>query len=145
MSSRTPVLDVGAGTGQFALAVARQFRRVIAVDVSPIMVQVIRERAADAGLANVDVVQAGFLSYEHQGPPLDGVFTRNPLHHLPDFWKGMALVRIAGMLRADGILRVHDLIDDFAPSEADTVFDGWFNRAVDAPASGYTAADPLLS
>jgi hypothetical protein len=53
----------------------------------------------------------------------------------------MALVRIAGMLRAGGILRVHDLIDDFAPSEADTVFDGWFNRAVDDPASGYTAAD----
>ncbi|MGQ0569410.1 MAG: class I SAM-dependent methyltransferase [Armatimonadota bacterium] len=135
------ILDFGAGTGQFALAAARQFARVIAVDVSPIMVQVMLERAADAGLVNVDAIQAGFLSYEHRGPPLDGVFTRNALHHLPDFWKGIALVRIAALLRPGGILRVHDLIYDFAPSEADAVFDRWFNRAVDDPASGYTATD----
>jgi ubiquinone/menaquinone biosynthesis C-methylase UbiE len=37
LGSGSTVLDVGAGTGQFALAAARQFRRVIAVDVSPIM------------------------------------------------------------------------------------------------------------
>ena len=141
LGSGSTVLDLGAGTGQFALAAARQFGQVIAVDVSPVMVQVLRERAAGAGLANVEPVQAGFLSYNHAGPPLDGVYTRNALHHLPDFWKAIALVRTADMLRPGGILRVHDLIYDFAPSEADTVFDGWFNQAVDDPASGYTAAD----
>src|SRR6266545_4866362 len=58
------VVDLGAGTGQFALAAARRFRRVIAVDVSPPMVEVLRGRASAAGLSNVQVVRAGFLSYE---------------------------------------------------------------------------------
>jgi hypothetical protein len=26
------------------------------------------------------VLQAGFLSYQHTGPPADAVFTRNALH-----------------------------------------------------------------
>jgi SAM-dependent methyltransferase len=141
LGSGSTVLDLGAGTGQFALAAAPQFGRVIAADISPVMVQVMRARAAEAGLANVDPVQAGFLSYNHRGPPLDGVYTRNALHHLPDFWKAIALERIATVLRSGGVLRVHDLIYDFAPSEADAVFDRWFNLAVDDPASGYTAAD----
>jgi SAM-dependent methyltransferase len=135
------ILDLGAGTGQFALPAARQFGRVIAVDVSPLMAQVIRERAAADGLRNIEVVQAGFLSYEHQGPTVDGVFTRNALHHLPDFWKAIALERIASVLRPGGILRIHDLIYDFAPSEATAEFDQWFDEAVDDPALGYTAAD----
>ena len=54
------------------------------------------------GLANVDVVQAGFTTYEHAGGPVDFVFTRNALHQLPDFWKGIALARIAALLPAGG-------------------------------------------
>jgi hypothetical protein len=44
------------------------------VDVSPIMLDRLREKAA--GLGNVDVVQAGFLSYEHSGAPADFVYSR---------------------------------------------------------------------
>ncbi len=43
------VLDLGAGTGQFALAAAARFRRVIAIDVSPSMVEALEQRAAQAG------------------------------------------------------------------------------------------------
>ena len=64
---------------------------VTAVDVSPAMVATLRQRAAAEGLTNLVAVQAGFLTYEHAGPPVDGVFTRNALHHLPDFWKAVAL------------------------------------------------------
>ena len=89
------VVDLGAGTGRFALAVAPQVARVVAVDVSPAMLAVIGERVAQAGLSNVECVRGGFLSYEHAGPPADAVFTRNALHQLPDFWKALALDRIA--------------------------------------------------
>jgi ubiquinone/menaquinone biosynthesis C-methylase UbiE len=64
---------------------------VTAVDVSPAMVAVLGERAQAAGLANLDCVRAGFLSYQHHGPPVDGVYTRHALHQLPDFWKAVAL------------------------------------------------------
>jgi SAM-dependent methyltransferase len=135
------VLDFGAGVGQFALAAARRFGHVTAIDVSPAMTEVLRDRAAAAGLANLACVQAGFLSYDHSGPPADGVYTRNALHQLPDFWKAIALDRIAGMMRPGGVLRLRDLIYDFGPAEAAGVFREWLDQAVTDPADGYTSAD----
>jgi ubiquinone/menaquinone biosynthesis C-methylase UbiE len=141
LDASSAVLDFGAGAGQFALPAARRFGHVTAVDVSPAMLSVLRERAAGAGLANLDCVRAGFLSYSHSGAPVDGVYTRNALHHLPDFWKALALDRIARMLRPGGVLRLRDLIYDFSPAEADRVFSRWMAHAADDPADGYTAED----
>jgi SAM-dependent methyltransferase len=135
------VVDLGAGTGRFSLAAARRFDQVTAVDISPAMVQLLRDRAAEAGVANLRCVQAGFLSYEHAGPPADAVYTRNALHQLPDFWKAVALDRIAAMLRPGGVLRLHDLVYDFQPSQAEAVFERWLDGAADDPARGYTRAD----
>lgn len=141
LTETATLVDLGAGTGRLALAAALSFRRVIAVDVSPVMVHAIREHADDAGLSNVDCVQAGFLTYEHTGPLADGVYTRNALHQLPDFWKAIALDRIARMLRPQGVLRLRDLIYDFAPSDAGVVFERWLNGATDDPTQGYTRDD----
>jgi len=135
------VVDIGAGSGQFALAAARRFGQVIALDVSPAMQAVLGERAAAAGLVNLRCIQAGFLSYEHSGPPADGVYTRYALHQLPDFWKGIALDRIARMLRPGGVLRLRDLIYDFRPAEAAALFADWMEGAATDPATGYTGDD----
>jgi ubiquinone/menaquinone biosynthesis C-methylase UbiE len=135
------VVDLGAGTGQFALAVAPEVARVIAVDVSPVMQAVLGERATAAGLSNIEWVHAGFLSYQHAGPPVDAVFTRNALHQVPDFWKALALDRIARLLRPGGVLRVHDLIFDFQPAEADAALDAWLDQAAEDPSLGYTRDD----
>jgi ubiquinone/menaquinone biosynthesis C-methylase UbiE len=141
LDERSTVVDLGAGTGRFSLAAARRFGQVTAVDISPAMLQLLRQRVTAAGVANLSCVQAGFLSYQHAGPPADGVYTRNALHQLPDFWKAVALDRIAGMLRPRGVLRLRDLIYDFQPSQADAVFQPWLDGAADDPARGYTAAD----
>jgi ubiquinone/menaquinone biosynthesis C-methylase UbiE len=141
LGGSSAVVDLGAGSGQFALAAARRFGHVTAVDISPAMLAALRERSAAAGLANLDCVQAGFLGYEHAGPPADGVYTRNALHQLPDFWKALALERIARMLRPGGVLRLRDLIYDFGPAEARGVFQGWLDRAAANAAEGYTAGD----
>jgi ubiquinone/menaquinone biosynthesis C-methylase UbiE len=141
LGQTSTVVDLGAGTGRFALAAARRFGQVTAVDVSPAMLESLRRRAAAAGVRNLEIVQAGFLSYQHAGPAADAVYTRNALHQLPDFWKAVALDRIGRMLRPGGVLRLHDLIYDFQPSEADTVFQRWLDNAADDPARGYTRAD----
>jgi ubiquinone/menaquinone biosynthesis C-methylase UbiE len=141
LDATSRVVDLGAGTGRFSLAAARRFGQVTAVDISPAMLRFLRQRATAAGVANLQSVQAGFLSYQHAGPPADAVYTRNALHQLPDFWKAMALVRIAGILRPGGVLRLRDLIYDFQPSEADAVFERWLDGAVADPARGYTHAD----
>jgi ubiquinone/menaquinone biosynthesis C-methylase UbiE len=135
------VVDLGAGTGRFALAAAPHVDRVVAVDVSPAMLALLRERAGAAGLANVECVQAGFLSYEHAGPPADAVYTRNALHQLPDFWKALALDRMAKLLRPGGVLRLRDLIFDFQPAEAGAVLDDWLDGAAADPSRGYTRED----
>lgn len=138
---RTTVIDIGAGTGRFALAAASRFERVVAVDVSPAMLDVIRGRAAEARLTNLEVVKAGFLSYRHTGPPADAVHTRNALHQLPDFWKVLALQRVADLLRSGGLLRMRDLIYDFEPADASNVLDRWLASAAMLAAAGFEIVD----
>jgi SAM-dependent methyltransferase len=135
------VADLGAGTGTFTVAAASRCARVIAVDVSPAMTAALRARVEGLGLENVTVVDAGFVSYEHQGPPVDFVFTRNALHQLPDFWKGIALSRIAALLRPGGVLRLRDLVFDFAPEAAEVRIEEWMAGAVTDPALGWTRGE----
>jgi cyclopropane fatty-acyl-phospholipid synthase-like methyltransferase len=137
------VIDLGAGTGRFVLAVAPHVRRVIAVDVSLPMLAHLHAQLAETGLddGSVDVVEAGLLSYEHPAPAADAVHTRNALHQLPDAFKAIALTRIAQMLRRDGVLRLRDLVYDTTPDRFEELLDAWFAGAVDDPAQGYTAAD----
>jgi SAM-dependent methyltransferase len=141
LNATSTVVDLGAGTGRFTVEAAPQCRSVIAVDVSPPMVAVLRERVARLELHNVTVVQAGFLTYEHTGDPVGFVFSRNALHQIPDFWKGIALARVASIMAPGGILRLRDLVFDFEPSQADERIPAWMAGAVDDPARGWTAAE----
>jgi SAM-dependent methyltransferase len=135
LGSASVVADLGTGTGQFAIPAARRFGRVIAVDVSPAMLAALRAKADRDSLANLTVERAGFLGFS-PGSPVDGVFTRNALHQLPDFWKAVALQRIADMLRPGGVLRLRDLVYDFTPAEAEEMFAGWFAAAATDPHGG---------
>lgn len=133
------IIDLAAGTGRFTIDVAQHCRHVIAVDVSSAMIALLRQRVDELGITNVTVVEAGFLSYEHTGEPVGFAFCRNALHQLPDFWKGIALSRIAAMMAPGGILRLHDLVFDFEPSEAVERIPAWMAGAVDDSSRGWTA------
>jgi ubiquinone/menaquinone biosynthesis C-methylase UbiE len=141
LSARSRVVDLGAGSGVFAVAVAPLCAHVTAVDVSPAMTAALRTRIDDAKVGNVTVVNAGFLSYEHEGALADFVFTRHALHQLPDFWKGIALQRAARILRPGGILRLRDLVFDFEPLEAEERIGAWFSGATTDSARGWTATE----
>lgn len=129
LDERSELVDLGAGTGTLALAAAPACRRVVAVDVSPAMVAEIGRKVASASVSNVDCVQAGFLSYEHRGAPADVVYSRNALHHLPDFWKAVALHRLASILRPGGILRLRDIVFAFEAREAERFVGAWLENA----------------
>jgi SAM-dependent methyltransferase len=134
IGEESTVVDLGAGTGSFAAAIAPHVARIVAVDVSEPMVAAIRARGVEA-------VHAGFLSYRHEGDPPNAVYTRNALHHLPDFWKAIALQRIARLLRPGGVLRLKDFIYAFEPEEANAAVAAWLANAPDDPSSGWTAAE----
>lgn len=135
------VVDLGAGTGAFAVAVAPFAARVVALDVSPAMVEVARHRVADLGLANVEVINAGLLSYEHAGKPADVVHSRNTLLQLPDFWKVLALQRVRALLRPGGVFHLEDLVFSFLPEATEAAIAAWLRNASTDTTKGWTAAE----
>jgi ubiquinone/menaquinone biosynthesis C-methylase UbiE len=125
LTGESVVVEIGAGTGQFALAVAPDCALVVAVDVSPVMLKAMRAKIDKARSDTVQVVQAGFLTYEHQGAPADFVYSRYALHHLPDFWKAVALNRIHRILRPGGVFRLWDAVYSFDPVDAEDRIEAW--------------------
>ncbi len=135
------VIDIGSGTGTFAVAASDYAKRVIAVDVSPAMTRALRSRIEEDRLPNIDVVEAGFLSYRHDGPPAHFVFSRNALHQLPDFWKVLSLTRIHQLLVPGGVLRLRDIVYDLEPTQVEEAIDRWVDGGADDPTAGYTGAE----
>jgi SAM-dependent methyltransferase len=133
VGAESVVVDLGAGTGTFAQAIAGHVRRVVAVDPSEAMVAALRARGLEA-------VRAGFLTYEHEGARPDAVHSRNALHHLPDFWKAVALRRIACLLRPGGVLMLKDIAYSFDPGDTDSAIAAWLESAPTDPAAGWTRA-----
>lgn len=125
LDETSTVVDMGAGTGQFALAVAPVCARVVAVDVSPVMLDELRASVDAANVSNIEVVPAGFLTYEHRGAQADVVYSRYALHHLPDFWKALALERMHSLMRPGGVLRLWDAVYSFGPAEAGERIEAW--------------------
>jgi ubiquinone/menaquinone biosynthesis C-methylase UbiE len=119
------VLELGAGTGQFTVAVAPACARVIAVDVSEPMLGQLRAKLASLGMRNVETVHAGFLTYEHVGALPDFIYSRLALHHLPDFWKAVALSRLRRVLHPGGVLRLSDVVFGFDPADAEERIEAW--------------------
>ena len=141
LDSTHAVIDMGAGTGTLSLAVAPLCQRVIAVDVSPVMLAQLQKKIAQSGMQNIETVQAGFLSYDHQGDLADFVYSRHALHHLPDFWKVIALKRIASTLKQGGVFFLRDLIYSCNPGEIEQVLQNWLDNATDDPSVGWTRAE----
>jgi ubiquinone/menaquinone biosynthesis C-methylase UbiE len=125
LDAASVVIDLGSGTGQFALTVAPMCRRVVAVDPSPVMLRRLRHKADEAAVNNVEIAAAGFLTYDHRGDPADIVYSRYALHHLPDLWKVVALGRVRAMLRPGGVLRLWDVVYSFDLDEAHERIEAW--------------------
>ena len=88
------VLEVGCGTGQLAERMMRQLdAELIAVDLSPSMVEETRSRVVDARVA--DVEQLPFADGE-----FDCAVAAWVLYHLPDLDRGLA--ELARVLRPGG-------------------------------------------
>jgi FkbM family methyltransferase len=90
------VADIGAGTGYFSFPVARRVPegRVIAVDIQPQMLQVIRERRAAAGVDNVETVLGSATDPGLDPSSVDLAFIVDAYHEFSHpLEMGMALVR----------------------------------------------------
>lgn len=125
LTEEDTVVDFGTGTGVIPLTVADYCDRVVAIDISDTMLEVFREKVEDEGVQNIEIVHDGFVSYEHEGEPASFAFSRNALHHLPDFWKVEALKTVGDTLKPGGIFRLHDLVYSFDPSDSTEEITAW--------------------
>ena len=126
VTPQSVVIEIGTGTGAFAIHAAQRCASVYAVDVSVPMLEFAQRRADKAGLENITFRNAGFLTYEHSGTLADALVTSMAFHHLPDFWKGVALGRMNGMLRPGGLLYIHDVI--FVQADAEANISRWLDQ-----------------
>lgn len=128
LSADDTVVDFGTGTGVFPVAVAQYCGRVVAIDVSETMLDVARERAKESGVENVEFVHDGIVCYDHQRELASFAFSKNALHHLPDFWKVEALQTIGDALEPGGIFRLRDLVYSFDPTDSHENIEMWLER-----------------
>ncbi len=110
LSMDDTLIEFGSGTGEFAAEISGQCRLVYAVDISPVMLAYAEKKARSRGRSNIRFINAGFLNYRHDGTPLDAVVTQLALHHLPDFWKQIALLKMSGLLKPGGKLYLRDVV-----------------------------------
>ena len=101
------LIDFGCGTGVMARMAAEHCKHVFAVDVSEAMLEYAKSKAS---ATNLTFVHAGYLTYEHQGEAPTVINSSLSFHHLPDFWKGVALKRIYNMLAPGGRFFLVDVI-----------------------------------
>lgn len=136
LTPEATVLEIGTGTGEFPIAAAERCSKVVAVDVSESMLKYAREKARErlrekgkaSDFERIEFVRGGFLTYEQQGEPLDAVVSQLALHHLPDFWKQVALIRIAGMMKEGGKLFIRDVVYSFDAADYESFFDDYLSR-----------------
>ncbi|MCX6677508.1 MAG: methyltransferase domain-containing protein [Methanothrix sp.] len=129
LQSDQSVLEIGTGTGEFALAAAPRCRKVYAVDLSAGMLRYAEKKAQTRSVANVEFLQGGFLTYQHEGEPLDAIVSQIALHHLPDFWKQITLLRMAGLLAEGGKLCLRDVVYSFDPVKHGKFLDEFISKA----------------
>lgn len=140
------LLDVGAGTGTGTLGLVQHFTdaHAWAVDESPEMLDRLKERAAELGLADrVSTVRANLDESVPDVEPVDLVWASASLHHLADPERTLAALAMA--IRPGGLMAVVEMsgfprfVPDDAPggeaeARAHTLLAA--DRAVDMPSMG---------
>lgn len=136
------VIDFGCGTGTFAIQAALAGAKLYAIDVSQAMLTCAQHKAKLANVEkNIQFHHRGFLTYEHDAKPVDWVVTKSAFHHLPDFWKMVALLRIHTMLKDGGLLYLRDTVFSFHPSVYETRINDWIQRVAKPVGQGWTMQD----
>ena len=123
------VADIGCGSGILACEAALMGAEVDAIDISPAMLALAEIRARDRKVA-IRTQSAGLLSFDYQPDSYDLIVSEFALHHLPDFWKVVALTRIFAALKPGASFYLRDIVFVSTPDGAERNVEQWADFSI---------------
>ncbi len=104
------VLEYGCGTGMVSRALSPHVAKIVAVDTSPQMLEVLRRKAREEGIANIETLAHDLTQHPLSAENFDLVMSSMTLHHIPDI--EALLHRFFAALKPGGYLAVADLVTE---------------------------------
>ena len=123
------IADIGCGNGVLATEAALMGAEVEAIDISPAMLALAEIYARDRK-AKVSTQSAGLLSFAYRPESYDLIVSEFTLHHLPDFWKAVALARIHGALKPGANFYLRDIVFVSMPDGSERDVIGWADHNI---------------
>src|SRR5712671_916692 len=118
------VADIGCGNGVLACEAALIGAEVDAIDIAPAVLALANIQAHDRKVA-IRTQSAGLLSFAYQPNSYDLIVSEFTLHHLPDFWKAVALSRIYGALKPGANFYLRDIVYVSMPDGSERNVGAW--------------------
>jgi 2-polyprenyl-3-methyl-5-hydroxy-6-metoxy-1,4-benzoquinol methylase len=118
------IADIGCGTGTLACEAAKMGATVDAVDIAPAMLALAEIQARDSRVS-LKTQSAGLLSFNFAPDTFDLIVSEFTLHHLPDFWKAVALARMVRAIKPGGRLFLRDIVFVGVPDGAERDIGQW--------------------
>jgi len=118
------VADIGCGNGVLACEAALMGADVDAIDISPAMLALTEIYTRDRRAA-VRTRPAGLLSFAYEPNSYDLIVSEFTLHHLPDFWKAVALSRIFAALKPGANFYLRDIVYTGIPDGTERNVEQW--------------------
>jgi len=133
------VIEFGPGTGALSRACALEGADIISVDISQAMLNYSRQSSESLGIQDsMAFIRSGFLSYEHNGDKVDFIVTQFAFHHLPDFWKAIALRKMNHILKVGGKLYLRDVVYSFDSDDSQQAIDNWIATVASDDNDGFS-------
>ncbi len=107
LSTKMNALEYGCGTGLLSFALQLDLRKITLADTSQGMLDVLRQKIADADLTNMHPVRLDLASDPIPSARFDLTYSLMVLHHIPDV--NTMLSRFCDILVPGGYLLVADL------------------------------------
>src|ERR1700742_1989374 len=118
------VADIGCGSGGMGREAAEPGAEVDAIDIAPAMLALAELEARDRKLS-IRTQSAGLLSFAYEPNSYDLIVSEFTLHHLPDFWKAVAMSRIYSALKPGACFFLRDIVFVSTPDGRDRDIAQW--------------------
>src|SRR6202051_414070 len=116
--------DIGCGNGVLACEAALMGAEVGAGDILAAMLALANIQARARKVA-IRTQPAGLLSFAYQPNSYDLIVSEFTLHHLPDFWKAVALSRIFSALKPGANFYLRDIVFVSIPDGSERDVGAW--------------------